>query len=467
MDMTFSESTVRSNTSAKPKRPPAKRKKRHVSGSSVRLHWPKANNRRAIVGVSPPNHVAGRADQHKSASHFVHISVSDVEMHHRLTVVGAKDTTPPALSVPLPWNPQKLQVDDKDLLYYFKHTAAQGLATFGQDPIELGNILLRIALSSTTESATAVLRSILAFASLHRHGMQSEALKLKVSALEALGASENPDIDKAIVVHHVATGMLLYSFEVHQSSPTSGDWVPYMCGVEKLIRTGGLDISNGEDHDIACLLDWVYYNDIISRFSLRHWDGHGQGIRALPAPPSILAQSSHAMQSDATILRLFAEVYDSAPLDAHSCEVAADTEEFIKILDWRIRSASTTDEAFQLAALVYLDRITDSLVIEPSRTKKNITRAFAHLSKLPHYKRQLPVFILGCEARSDEQRAIILDLISRTEENTAVRSFNHVKVLLAAIWAQDDLVDEQTRGLNYGNKLTSTISRCSFPPSFV
>ena len=25
--------------------------------------------------------------------------------------------------------------------------------------------------------------------------------------------------------------------------------------------------------DIACLLDWVYYNDIVARFSLRHWVG--------------------------------------------------------------------------------------------------------------------------------------------------------------------------------------------------
>ncbi|KAI0856237.1 fungal-specific transcription factor domain-containing protein [Xylaria cubensis] len=469
MDLASSETIVRNDTLSESTKPNRRAKrKRQISGSSVRLFWPKENNhRRAIVGVSPPDHVAGHGNQYTSASRFVHISVSDVEMHHRLTVAGANETTPPVLSVPLPWNPQKLQVNDKDLLYYFQHVAAQALATFGQDPTDLGNVLLRIAVSSSTESATAVLRSILAFASLHRYGMQSEALKLKVSALEALGASGSPYINKSIVVHHVATAMLLYSFEVHQSSPTSGDWVPYMCGIENLMRTAGLDLRGCEQYDIACLLDWVCYNDIISRFSLRHWDGSGQGIRTLPEPPSILTQSSYASQSDATVLMLFAETYDSAPLGEHSCKVTTNQEEFVRILDWRLRSTSTADEAFRLAALVYLDRITDSLIIEPSRTQENITRAFAHLSKLPYYKRQLPIFILGCEARSDEQRAIILDLISRTEENTAVRSFNHVKVLLAAVWAQDDLVDEQTGGLNYGNKLTSTISRCSFPPSFV
>lgn len=447
----------------RPKRKP--QRPRHT----LRLSWPKANdNRRSVVGISPPQNAAGREDRPTSETRFIHISLGDVEMHRHLNSDSRNTNNPPALSIPLPWNPQKLQVRDQDLLHYFQHVAARALATPGQDPADLGNVLLRMSLSSDTHSATAVLRSLLAFSSLHRYGMQSQALELKVSALEALGVSRSANLDKATVIHHVAACMLLYSFEVQQSSPSSGDWVPYICGVERLIGSGHLGMSPSDEEDIASLLDWIYYNDIVGRFSLRHWDDNGKGIRILSAPPSILSKASHATPPVITILKFFSEAYDLALDDASEATVAQ--KECIRILDWRIRSISTTgaiDEAFQLAALVYLDRISGSSFTPPSRAQQRVDEAFDLLSKMACCERQFPLFILGCEARSDEQRTVVLDLISRSEGNAVSRSFSHVKLLLEAIWAQDDLVDRQSVDLEYRNRLTSTMSRCSFPPCFV
>ena len=72
-----------------------------------------------------------------------------------------------------------------------------------------------MSLSNDTLSATALLRSLLAFSSLHRHGLQSQACELKISALGALAAaSESEELDTEGAVQHVAAGMLLYSFEV-------------------------------------------------------------------------------------------------------------------------------------------------------------------------------------------------------------------------------------------------------------
>ncbi|KAI1819499.1 fungal-specific transcription factor domain-containing protein [Xylaria intraflava] len=448
------------------------KRKDQLPHRALRLSWPKANDRRrAVVGASPPeNHAAGRKDRPTSETQFVHISLSDVEMHHHMTVRRSADiTTPPALTVPLPWNPQKLKVGDKDLLDYFKHVAARALPTFGQDPTDLRNALLRMSLSSDTHSATAVLRSLLAFSSLHRHGMQSQALELKVAALEALGASESTNLDTAKLVHHIAALMLLYSFEVQQSSFTSGDWVLYLCGIEKLIRSSHLDSSQG-DEDLVSLLDWVYYNDVLGRFSLRHWDDNGKGVRMLPPPPTIRSEASRASPSAAAILGFFSEAYNlAAHEDMELHETTASKEEYIKILDWRIRTISTTnalDEAFQLAALVYLDRITGSYA-HPPRTQQYIDDAFLLFSKLEYCERQFPLFIVGCEAQSDEQRTILLDLISRSEGNAASRSYCHLKLLLEAIWAQDDLADKQSGNIEYRHKLISTMSRCSFAPCLV
>jgi hypothetical protein len=88
------------------------------------------------------------------------------------------------------------------------------LTTFGQDPGELGNVIIRIAVGSNSPSSSALLRSLLALSSLHRYGVQSQALELKISSLKALAAASHADLGTKEAIQHVATGMLLCSFEV-------------------------------------------------------------------------------------------------------------------------------------------------------------------------------------------------------------------------------------------------------------
>ena len=156
-------------------------------------------------------------------------------------------------------------------------------------------------------------------------------------------------------------------------------------------------------------------------------------------------------------------IVDLVPIDD-----SKDHQNHLKVLDWRLRKipvATTVEELYQLATLIYLDRTSNSLLDQPLKIQQHIDKAFAVFSQLDCCERQFPLFVLGCEARTDEQRAIILDLISRTEANAASRSLSYVNLMLQAIWAQDDLVDEP-RNLNYADKLGFTMSRCAIPPCF-
>lgn len=63
-----------------------------------------------------------------------------------------------------------------------------------------------------------------------------------------------------------------------------------MCGVKEVINAARLHMVHHDLDDIACLLDWVYYNDVMARFSLRHWVGKGPEI--LSTPPSIPSEVS-------------------------------------------------------------------------------------------------------------------------------------------------------------------------------
>jgi hypothetical protein len=168
--------------------------------------------------------------------------------------------------------------------------ASASLATFGHDATALGNILIRIALDGKTASSAALLKALLAFSSLHRYSLQSQALELKIAALGKLAeASAAPSLGTKETIQHAATGMLLCSFEVHQSSCTSGQWTGYLGGVKTVLNASSIKTLLQLDSDVAVLLDWVHYHDVLAHFSLLYWKR--EGAPELPLTPTALFYS--------------------------------------------------------------------------------------------------------------------------------------------------------------------------------
>jgi hypothetical protein len=171
------------------------------------------------------------------------------------------------------------------------HVASGALATFGQDAIALGKVLVRIALEGETASAAAALQALLAFSSLHRYGLQSQAFELKIAALGKLKeGSFSPSLGAKEIIQHIAAGMLLCSFEVHQSSCTSGQWTQYVGGVKAVIAASSIKTLLEFDSDVAMLLDWVHYHDVLARFSLLHWNKEGNQELPLTSPDFFSSQ---------------------------------------------------------------------------------------------------------------------------------------------------------------------------------
>lgn len=150
---------------------------------------------------------------------------------------------------------------------------------------------------------------------------------------------------------------------------------------------------------------------------------------------------------------------------------------YLKILAWKVRSISFSDtiidenpslaalvELFQLATLIYLNRAFGNILESAAETQQRVERAFGIFSELSSCERQYPLFILGCEARTDAERYIILDLISRTEKGDSSRSLFITKKLIQAIWVQDDLSQDE---IDYTEKLSAIMSCCTILPTFV
>jgi hypothetical protein len=181
-----------------------------------------------------------------------------------------------------------------------------------------------------------------------------------------------------------------------------------------------------------------------------------------------------------TMLNLLSEVCDAvasrATLPATKDD-ADDYKVFLEILGWRIRTlpipkpsedgdgATMVLQLYQLAMLVYLDQGSEGLLDEPMRKQGYVNEAFDILRRLDFCKQQFPIHIIGCEARTDEQRAVILDIISRSEKTSSSRSYNYCRLILQAVWAQNDLA--YGSNIKYSDMMTSVMGHCRILPTYV
>lgn len=159
-----------------------------------------------------------------------------------------------------------------------------------------------------------------------------------------------------------------------------------------------------------------------------------------------------------------------------------DDTSLLLILEWRIRQSVVLTEfkeplpgewlsecegtliIYHLALLVYLERASGVTSQASNTLRSRIHRALNIFSHLKTLQRHFPLLIIGCEARGDEERLIVLDLISRTEQKSSVRSLESVKGLIQSLWAQDDLADQD---LNYTEKVRAVMSSRASLPAFV
>jgi len=95
------------------------------------------------------------------------------------------------------------------------------LRTIDGKPLSIRNVLLRMATEEQSPSSVAVLKSMLALASLDRYGVQQQAIEMKLSAIQALVDSAQNLHGEKEIMRHIAAGMLLLNCEVRNSADES------------------------------------------------------------------------------------------------------------------------------------------------------------------------------------------------------------------------------------------------------
>lgn len=186
-----------------------------------------------------------------------------------------------------------------------------------------------------------------------------------------------------------------------------------------------------------------------------------------------VTQPAHLVGPPHEVLYLLSEVCDSVVEPSDPRFHDNDYQQYLKLLEWKLRRIDISSdenntlaegsrsnsyravELYQLATLIYLKRASPDNPREKSRLPEWIERAFEILPLLEHCQWPFPLLILGCEARTDDQRTMILDLISNTERSIPFRKLDSIKMMIQRIWVQNDLVEEE---FNYVQKLGVVLS---------
>lgn len=274
-------------------------------------------------------------------------------------------------------------------------------------------------------------------------------------------------------------------------------WIGHICGAkEVIIAVQGQRYVPGSDFSI--ILGWVYYYDVLARFSVRHWRVHMLQQAALHHnwPPRlcamqfIIARASFAREIPEIsshshhVIRLLSEVcstilYPWGP-QYHDDEY----REYLDGLELRltkrisltgpdigavppgvIKEISPVLELFRLATLVYLERASKNFSGQSTKLDQWTDDAFTILTKLNVCQYPFPLFIFGCEARSDSRRMAILDLIAKTEEHLHMRNVLDVRDLIQSMWVLEDL--EVNGEVGFIRKLNLVLSSSEVVPRFV
>lgn len=238
----------------------------------------------------------------------------------------------------------------------------------------------------------------------------------------------------------------------------------------------------------------------MARFTFRHWrtedikanvsglafDSDGSEICALQF---ILARATfiHAVPGISShahpVIQVLAEVSAISMYSTHSNYTLTDYQQLLEDLRTKLNSVKITPigldecsersirheqnllELSRLAALIYLERVSNSFSGRSSKLDAWTHAAVSTISQMENCLAPFALFIVGCELDSDENRLIILRLFRRMEQKPHLRSLMETRSLIQTAWNQQDL--SEPGGLQYVHKLNLVISSRDVMPSFI
>lgn len=232
-----------------------------------------------------------------------------------------------------PWG--VLNSRDQILLSYYETVLCRMITTIDDDRNGFRHVLIKLALSENSASSEAVLQGILAFSAYHL-SEGSSGIEHSFAATKALSASMRVATEPRDRLYQLAASMVLVTYGVslfpsllqgnhcgvfnlrarkyirynHSNvcsfainavigadillldkvfNISESRWTTFFCGAKAIARS---IFAGSQDYDgeLAFLLDWVYGQDTLSRFSLLFWPQKDLDQRNCEKDPYLLSK---------------------------------------------------------------------------------------------------------------------------------------------------------------------------------
>ncbi|KAK0640631.1 fungal-specific transcription factor domain-containing protein [Cercophora newfieldiana] len=379
---------------------------------------------------------------------------------------------------------------------------------------DLYGLLVRMSLGDDNLPAQATRHAIAAISYQHI-GQDDAALSHKTNSISALQKSvdllSSGKLDTKEAFQAMAASMLLNIFENLYSAPTVnliGSAIAcaiFLCGSKRL--AGSIHKPHATyDGDCAMILDWIFYHDTMYKFSSRHW----YAKRTEPTPDESTVVSKAAFSPMRQIIlpatgcslelldllyQTISAVYDRTdPRHLDPAHVAT-----LRKLDYRIKnitqvtrvqpissdsslgssldsssdhsspsswSSSPTEGSpktsesmahpsarfYSYAVNIYLLRVAQGLPSSLPAVSSLIDSAFETLSSLPFCERPWPIFVVALEARTEDERWVVLDKIDAAIRAKPLGNMAVAREMVTRAWVQKDFASE-SRGYGEGEDM--------------
>jgi hypothetical protein len=108
----------------------------------------------------------------------------------------------------------------------------------------------------------------------------------------------------------------------------------------------------------------------------------------------------------------------------------------------------STAEFYRIAALIYLLRVIPGSE-NTVRRSSYINLGFQVLRSLPICTSPWPLFVLACEAQSDEHRIEILHTLDQMDQNRKIGNVFVIRNIIETLWNQQDLQADVDNNSNF------------------
>ncbi|KIW16545.1 hypothetical protein PV08_03733 [Exophiala spinifera] len=154
---------------------------------------------------------------------------------------------------------------------------------------DLHSLLLRMSLVDESLPTLAVRHSLTSLSLLHTHG-QVAARSSRGKALSAIRRCITGRLTQpSEVLQVISASLLMELYEIYSHESSSNTWTGSFCGSKKLAKLS-YEYDEAYEGDIALVLDWLFYHNVMYKFTMRHWGQRNSEQEDLAREPTIISK---------------------------------------------------------------------------------------------------------------------------------------------------------------------------------